>query len=53
MDDNNDSYRKLAEIQSKSRKGWRQTDRTVKRVADKLDEKDKTEPDNGIRYTKD
>ena len=25
----------------------------LKRVADKLDEKDKTEPDNGIRYTKD
>jgi len=25
----------------------------LKRVADKLDEKDKTEPDKGIRYTKD
>jgi type III secretory pathway component EscV len=25
----------------------------LKRVADKLDEKDKTEPDNGICYTKD
>jgi FtsZ-interacting cell division protein ZipA len=25
----------------------------LKRVADNLDEKDKTEPDNGIRYAKD
>jgi type III secretory pathway component EscV len=32
--------------------GDKQTE-LLKRVADKLDEKDKTEPDNGIRYTKD